>query len=512
MAQAAPVLAEDMPPPMTDSANLDEYPAPPPRVPRGKTNGTKRFGPNRETEDQKESFWEYLNGLSATDWESHMLYVYMWDPIVDLTKGGREAKYRKRYTSTINEESLKRDIGSGTYNLKLNKLESSSPRRERTIKEVVINIFDPDYPPNLPPGGWMDDPRNKEWAWAKPLLEKKWAVPSPAAVEGVPPYMVQFMNEIRNEVNRRSDLNPSAKDQLMSSVVTILPALLQQQNNANDPAKVIEAMSKMRELFAPAAPAQDNTMLTFLLAELKSSREQQTLLMTKLFEMKSESVKQPDPLSQVKTMAELITLVSGIVQPAAPKEPWQDVVESLGPEVLKTAQSIAGAFAMGQRPAPRPQPQPNPAQVINVQPQVQPQPVQAQPVQAQPVQTQPEPAQPAQPEMDTQTRSMVYQVAVLATNALNLGMEGGQFADQVCYKFSQAVYDKFIGSVAKEALLDRFKSVPEAWHLLQAFEGELPAFIDSFYAYATEPDEDDPKNISEPVEVVKPKKVAKKKG
>jgi hypothetical protein len=509
MAQATPLLADDIPLPMTDSANPDEYPAPPPRVPKGKSNGTKRFGPNRETEDQKESFWEYLNGLSATDWESHMLYVYMWDPIVDLTKGGREAKYRKRYTSTINEESLKRDIGSGTYNLKLNKLESSSPRRERTIKEVVINIFDPDFPPNLPPGGWMDDPRNKEWAWAKPLLEKKWAVPAAATVEGVPAYMVQFMNEIRNEVNRRSDLNPSAKDQLMSSVVTILPALLQQQNNANDPAKVIEAMAKMRELFAPAPPAQDNTMLTFLLAELKSSREQQTLLMTKLFEMKSEAVKQPDPLSQVETMGKLITLVSGIVQPPIAKEPWQDVVQTLGPEVLKTVNTVAGAFAMGgtrPNPAPRPQPPPQ-SQVINVQPQ----PVQPQ---AQP-QVEPQPQQPVQvqqpPDMDTQTRSMIYQVAVLATNALNLGLEGGQFADQICYKFGQAVYDNFIGGVPKETLLGKFKSVPEAWQLLQPFEPQLPEFIESFYAYATEPDEDEPKNISEP-EPVKPKKAAKKKG
>lgn len=484
-----------------------EEPEQPERVP--KRGPMPRRFKQEDPIEKRQAFMEKTSLLTDEDWERTLIYVYQWAPIVDLTRGGQDKKYRKIYTRHMSEEAIKRDLGSGRYELKLNQL-GPSGRGEKTIDRLIISIVDYDFPPNIPPGPWLDDPANADWQWAKPLLEARYKKPNGTG-EGVPAYMVQFMTDVRAELNRRSDLNPSAKDQLMSSVVTILPALLQQQNSANDPSKMLEALTKVRDMFAPAVPAQDNTMLSFLLAELKSSREQQTLLMTKLFEIKSEQTKQPDPLSQVKTMAELITLVSGIVQPPLAKEPWQDVVETLGPEVLKTVNTVAGAFAMGGRSNP-PRPQPH---VVTVQPQpVSQTPVQPQPVQSQTVPPIPEPVPAPIPEpadtMDTGMRSMIYQVAVLATNALNLGMLGEQFADQVCYKFGQAVYDQFIAAVPKETLLDRFKSVPEAWQLLQPFEAQLPSFIESFYAFATEEPGEEPKTISEP-EPVKPRKGAKKK-
>ena len=118
--------------------------------------------------------------------------------------------------------------------------------------------------------------------------------------------------------------------------------------------------------------------------------------------------------------------------------------------------------------------------------------------------------------MDTGLRSMLFQVAVLSANALNLGMDGDQFADQICYKFGQAVYDQFIASVPKESLLDKFRSVPEAWQLVEPYAPQLPSFIESFYAYATQSDDEETKSISsdesedEP-EPVTAAKTAKKK-
>lgn len=513
MAQAAPVLSNEsaISDPILNDSTLE---APPPKRggrPKG-SYSSNRFGPTRDEEpDQQQSFWDYLTGLSSVDWEAHMLYVYMWDPIVDLTKGGRETKYRKRYTSAVNEESLKREIGSGTYQLKLNRLDQQT-RREKTIKELVVNIFDPDFPPNLPPGGWLDDPRNKEWAWAKPILEKRWAVNNAPAQsnDGVPAYMVQFMNEVRSELNRRTDLNPSAKDQLMSSVVTILPQLLQQQNNANDPAKIIEALSRVKDIVAPPAPTpQDNTLLTFVMTQLTELQKSHNELIKAMLNQKQEATKAPDPLQQVKTMAELITTVSGIVQPAAPKEPWQTVVEDLGPKALDVAQNFVTSMAMRNaamnRPAP---PQARPAAVPVVtqpNPAAVPVPVQPEPVATHPVPENPAPDSPNSP--GAAERPMLFQIAVLASNALNLGMEGDHFADQICYKFGTSAYDQFIATVPKDALLPKLQQVPEAWQLLQPFEALLPSFIDSFYAYAEQTSEDNPKNISEPApEPVKPAK------
>ena len=65
------------------------------------------------------------------------------------------------------------------------------------------------------------------------------------------------------------------------------------------------------------------------------------------------------------------------------------------------------------------------------------------------------------------------------------------------------------GSDIEEAkLIPLLKSIPEAWQYLQAFEADLPTFIEAFYAFSELPDEEDTKSISStPVKVLKkPKK------
>ena len=99
--------------------------------------------------------------------------------------------------------------------------------------------------------------------------------------------------------------------------------------------------------------------------------------------------------------------------------------------------------------------------------------------------------------MDTMQRSMLVNVAALAAQALNLGLEGDHFAEQICRKFGDMTYEGFLKQVPKDQLLPQLKAMPEAWAMLQPFENLLPEFIDSFYAFAEEP-EDEAKSISLP--------------
>lgn len=505
MAEAA-AMTHEMPafPPDASAFPMSET------APGTRTKPGPKPGFKSNNEMTPEDFFLMLRDIDDADWPKSLVYVWRRDPFTDNTNGGREPKYIDVINRAVSESNIKEEHGSGTYKLQLN-------TNDKYVGHTILTVEDSKFPPHVPPGDWFNHPRNKKWLTWKPLVEKWWKdkINDATGTSVAPTGDSTAIQELTRLVAHMAN-NPKSSEAEGLTKVLITWALQQTaderkaERDADSPGKLAELIRAMRE-FAPTPAAQDNTMLTFLLAELKSSREQQTLLMTKLFEIKSEQTKQPDPLSQVKTMAELITLVSGIVQPPLAKEPWQDVVETLGPEVLKTVNTVAGAFAMGGRPNP-PRPQPH---VVTVQPQpVSQTPVQPQPVQSQTVPPVPEPVPAPIPEpadtMDTGMRSMIYQVAVLATNALNLGMLGEQFADQVCYKFGQAVYDQFIAAVPKETLLDRFKSVPEAWQLLQPFEAQLPSFIESFYAFATEEPEEEPKNISEP-EPVKPRKGAKKK-
>jgi hypothetical protein len=451
--------------------------------------GARRFRED-SPEDKKEEFFAHTSGLTEDDWQRSLIYVYQWAPSVDLTKGGTDKKYRKIYTRHMSEEDIKRDLGSGTYELKLNQIDPRTSK-DKTVDRIVISIWDFQFPPNLPPGPWLDDPKNADWAWAKPLLEQKFNKVSVRDIHNNngPSWseMIQFMRE-----ERRPD-NPNVKDQLMSTVFSALPSLLQQQNNANDPSKIIDAMAKVKDMIAPAPPppAQDNVMVQFLLEEVKSMRQLTNDLMSKMLDMKTETAKQPNPLEQVETMVKLVGAVSGIVQPAAPREAWQEVVSELGPGVIDALKTFATARVMA-----------TPAKVTPGAHVV--------PTTATPVATQTAvnpSAAPANtpPEMDTMQRSLIINVAQFAAQALNLGLTGDHFADQVCYKFGQATYDGFIQQTPKEKLLETFKGVPEAWAILQPFENLLPEFIESFYSYAEGEETEDPKSISVPVKKAKKK-------
>jgi hypothetical protein len=474
---------------------------------------SKRFGHEEASDQERQAFMEQTAGLSADDWQRSLIYVYQWAPSVDLTRGGRDPKYRKIFTRHMSEEDIKRALGSGTYELKLNQINPKG--QEKTINRIVISIMDYDFPPNLPPGPWLDDPKNADWLWAKPLLEVKYKKASEpngttTATNG-PTWneMIQFMRE-----ERRPD-QPNAKDQLMTSVIAVLPALLQQQNNAQDPSKVIEAMAKVKEMITPPAPIQqDNTFMTFVLTQLTRLQESNDRLVQALLAQKTEATKQPDPLAQVKTMAEIMTTVSGFVTPPAAREPWQEVVTELGPRVLGLGEQIVSAVAMNARrpnpPQQRPAQQPPPQGTVVMPPP--PQPTTAAPLPPPQETTAPQ-VQPEGPEIDTMQRSLILQIAGLAHNALTVGMLGDEFAEKVCTSiFNDKIYESFITGVAEDQLLPLFKSIPEAWQLLAPFEADLPTFIESFYAYGEPDEEDETKSISQPLQdVAKPKTNAKKK-
>ena len=480
----------------------------------GRPPSLKKRIAQEASEEERSSFFEQTSALTDTEWEHHILYVYQWAPIVDLTKGGLEKKYRRIYTNHRNEEDIKRDLGSGTYQLKLNRTDPKT-RKEKTINSIVISILDFEFPPNIPPGAWLDDPRNSDWNWAKPLLEKKFNVRSQGSANGgSAPTWAEMMQFIQANNHRE----PGAKDQVMASIVSILPQLLQQQTNAQDPGKVITALKDAKDFMTPpTVPDQtaplvtllttllplitqkpDNTMLTFVMTQLTESQKQNTVLMSKLMDYKAEERKQPSPMDQVKQMAEVMTTVAGIIPQPNNLEPWQQVLVETVPKATDMVEKLVTMNAMnrrmpmqGQRP-PVAQSQPAPAQVVTTPaPQVN---VGTPPPQTAP----PQPAQPGIPEMDIMTKTLFVAIADNAAAALKLGMPGDEFAERVCDNFGARTYDSFIEGNPKDSLLPIFQSIPEAWQLLQAFEAALPKFLEEFYAFAEPAEDDEPERATAP--------------
>src|SRR5208337_3543554 len=271
------------------------------------TPGKRGPKPEAEKEIGVKEFFSMLAGLTDTQWQQHIIYIWRLDPFFDNTNGGRDPKYIAVETRAITEENLKEEHGSGSYKLWLN-------NGNKRVAVATVSISDPEYPPHMPPGDWTNHPRNKKWQSWRPLIEKWWNDKVKAATgmqnqpqtpTGVPEYMVQFMNEVRSVLNRRPDLTSNTKDQLMGSIVTILPALLQQQNTANDPSKMIEALVKAKEMIAPAPvapPKEDTALMTFVLAQLTRLQESNDKLVGIILTQKAAESKQLGPLDQMKQM------------------------------------------------------------------------------------------------------------------------------------------------------------------------------------------------------------------
>lgn len=504
MVEAVVLMPETAPP----SAPIE---APSTKGKPGPKPGYKPFN----NELTPEEFFALLADIPDADWPKSLVYIWRRDPYTDNTNGGRDPKYIDVRNGAITETDIKTEHGSGTYKLQLN-------TQDKYVAHTIASLEDPAYPPHIPPGDWMTNPRNKKWHSWKPLIEKWWQqklkdLAGPAAPSnGSDP----AMQELASIVRQLAMAKPNEADPVTKQLVAW--ALQQtadekkadreerrEERNADSPDKMASLIRAVKELIVPAAPAAqtDDKLLTFVLAQLAEVQKQNGELMRMML---AEKKQEANPLNQVETMVKLVSAVAGIAQPAAPKEPWVEFAETIAPQALPVLDKFAtGLVMMNTRPNPaqqRPQPQPIP----QTQPVAQQPPPQVVTVQPQPIPPA-QPEQPAQPEMDTMERSMIIQIATLSAQALNLGMMGDQFADQICTRiFNDRIYDEFCQQVPKDQIIGKFKQVPEAWALLQGHEGVLQSFIDSFYDYGAEQEIEETKSIS-PEQPVKPKKAKKSK-
>lgn len=477
----------------------------------GRPAGYKPFN----NEVTPEDFFVMLNAIDDADWPKSLVYVWRRDPFTDNTNGGREPKYVDVINRAVKESNIKEEHGSGSYKLQLN-------TNDKYVAHTILTIEDLAFPPHIPPGDWFNNPRNKKWASWKPIVEKWWKEKlSMIAGPQAPTVDNAAVGELTRLVSQLANNNGKSNDGDKLQSVLVQWALQQTADerkadrDSDSPGKLAEMIRAMKELAPappPPPPAPDNTMLTFVLAQLTRLQESNDKLVQAMIAKKED---QANPMAMVNTVTDIFSKLQGFVQPVAPKEPWVDIVEAAAPGVIGALDKFATGFAMQRAMGPqqqRPQParpmQPNPPQVIPLQPQ---------PV-AQPAGNQPPPNEPPvttagaeQPEMDTNQLSMLMMIAAEMAQALNLGLDGDHYADIFCFKHGQALYDQIIGQ-PKEQVLTVLKAIPQAWGMLQPFEPLLPEFIDSFYDYATQSEEEDTKKISEPeVEPVAPKKKTKKK-
>lgn len=542
-----------------------EIGAPPPDLENGSDSAAAKSGEknkagrpsNASRFRSSQDFAQMLAELTDADWQHHMVYVWRTDPIFDNTNGGVDKKYIAKFTSAVDEESLKQTFGSGTYKVQLNKY--VGPNKDQYIAHTLWTIGpDMKFPPVLPPGDWLNHPRNRAWTSWRPLIEKRWheavareiQTTAPAAPSGE----VEALTKLIQKLVERETGKPaqsSDNDKLTATLVNWALAQTAEtrkvEREGDSPSKIVDMMGAMIKAMKELAPAPPppvekekgiDPTLTLILNNLrddlkaardeaKTERENNRKLMEKILDQKGE---QANPLAQLETLGsvilkfgELTGKVSG--GPRDWKDGLVDAVSDSLPKIVdlgsayltqkqiadrqRAAQAAAQPARPGAPAAPTSPPAlPAPAATTTA-------PNGATTTAApDPAATTaaPQPEQPPQTEMDVAERTQIVYVAVLAAQALNLAMKGDQFAEHVCIKHGDQAFEDFVKHFPKEGLIERFKAVPEAWAALSEHEPRLAEFIDAFYSFAEAEDDDEPEPAPAPKKAAgKPAAKGKKK-
>jgi hypothetical protein len=310
--------------------------------PRGRPTPEQRA---REAEDSH-NFFQTINKVHQDEWGSrYNLYVYRVEPVIDKTRSG-EPKYVMCYAEPINEDRILAEHGSGRYKLILNFRKAGNDRGQE-VDKGYISLLNMSFPPRIAPGEWVDDPRNKAWAWAK----KHFPPDNEPGTSTDPLKTLELFNKIRRDT--AEELKPGeSPENRMLTLATVLEKLSPKPHNPD------ETMKNMASVLAQLRPPEDK-LSTFLL-------EQHTVLMKEFLKAKEAAPERPNAVTVIKELVsgarELIPqfreLVPGIVGgdgavSRSRLNGWQELTVALAPHVGPVLSLLVGKMlAPGQPGAP----------------------------------------------------------------------------------------------------------------------------------------------------------------
>jgi hypothetical protein len=287
-------------------------------------------------------FFRRLADWPANDWKDGKLiiYVYRIEPYTDRHAGGAKYVFLTKYTSPIDEENLLLDHGSGKYRFMLNR---DVDGHIKTIDTKELEILHPKYPPAVPPGEWVNDPRNKKWAWAAPK-------DAPTVAPATDP--VSIAKEILAMIQASTPTPPAQNSgQTADLVKALLPV----------PGEYVETLTKMKAL----AGGGENTTVTTLIieqvaalrAELKEERANNRDLINKLIDARTAPpTKAPDLAEQITSALTVVRRIKDELTgegalPSAGRSHMSGWQEFLAPAIEHLSQHLAPAFTAMLTPA-----------------------------------------------------------------------------------------------------------------------------------------------------------------
>jgi hypothetical protein len=410
-------------------------------------------------------FFRRVAAVNRDDWGTrYKIKVYRLAPIIDRLRGS-ENKYICIYEEPITEEKIKHDHGSGRYRLYLS-CKSPANKEEKEVDRIEFDILDMNFPPKVPPGEWVEDSRNKPWAWAKPKMPGE-EIAAAATASGNMLEAVQVLGDLQDraeerardriEAGRPQSWDPAAQLTAVANVARDMATALKATPENPIPAFISEQMSAMR-------------------TELADARRRTDALMDRLLDNAKAPQQQNGPLSTIKELVsgikDLLPEIKGLFPQTdeaiagrvarSHMGSWQEffqpvlpgLVSAFAPILPVIAQKLAGnGPQMPAQNMPRSLPSPGMVQA--------------------PAGQQPEP-----------------NLDAMLLNALGNERTGADFADSILTLYGPLLYRQ-VCSLGEAGMLAMLQQRP-VWAQLGALQSKMPQFIHEFVTYGEEggPDEE----------------------
>ena len=339
----------------------------------GQPAGTPPLAQSADPED----FFLMLPSITADEWQFRMLYLYRLYPITDR-RGAGQPVYLNKFSEVVDRDRVMRDYGSGIYKLEL--LQTIPNERGKKIAVCMFQILNQDYPPKVPAGEWVNDPRNADWEWCRPKLGPG----SLNAAGSASP------DDIANAVYAKVHQNEQPKKDDTPAILAVLANVLDPKRQTDMIATFATLMKPkedgMSAILLPLIlkmldkPAGPDPIVTMLMEDRRAMREE----MNRLREQQTAPKDTLDSLLENKEKFEALRGLFGKGSGSAAPEGWAGIadkaIDKLAGPVGQIGLIAAQRYMMQQPAAPQQAALPRPA----IQPtavQVTPQPVGAQPEQ-----------------------------------------------------------------------------------------------------------------------------------
>jgi hypothetical protein len=298
------------------------------------------------------------------EWSRRMVYAWRYEPF-NNKKGGNKPTSAGQFGSKFDFDDVLKTLGSGHYRFDVVEnppggIWPDGTTKGKRVRQGFATIIHPDYPPNMPLGEWVDDPRNEAWKWAIPMLEEKYG-----SLDGedddedddeLPMYAGQSPDQMLETIKKGVDMfrgENSSNANLAAQMLAVAEKSADSMRALLDPAKQFETMQK---LMLMVSPKQDNTIVDILRDELKASREEMAAMRAEIRELN-----RPQPLlTQVEQLLPVVERLApmfgfGKSSGRSSGTDWGEVTVSVAKELSPVLTSIVDR--MGQPPQAQQPPQ-----------------------------------------------------------------------------------------------------------------------------------------------------------